>query len=466
MRAGASAQVVEELLALRPRTGRIHEGAHRPLDEWPARLKGFTGVDGAGRPAVVEPDDAEGVAAIVRWARDRRVRVQALGSGSNVVGAVSPDADVLVSLARLRGIRELDLDSHTVTVGAGTEGAELEDHLTRNGLTLGHYPQSLRVSSVGGWIATRATGTYSALYGGIERLLVGVEVVLPTGEIVAVGPRPRPSGGFDLTGFLCGAEGTLGIVTAASLAVSRLLPERRVCAAFPSLAAGLAAERELVHAGIPIGLVRLYNAAESQVAAEGGSLRDGECLLVLTTRATGPLLDAAEAAAAGVLADAGGRPLPPSAADPWFRRRYAGPGFMAERNRGDGVVFDTIEVGLPWRTAAACADELERTLATVSDPVHLHFSHVYPTGVCLYAMVHIDAGSEDTARGRWETAWSSTLDAVARHGGTLSHHHGIGAARAARYRRTPEGRLHALLAGALDPGGLMAGPLLVGGADG
>jgi alkyldihydroxyacetonephosphate synthase len=96
----------------------------------------------------------------------------------------------------------------------------------------------------------------------------------------------------------------------------------------------------------------------------------------------------------------------------------------------------------------------------VSDPVHLHFSHVYPTGVCLYAMVHVAAPSDRAAADRWNTAWESTLDIVARHDGTLAHHHGIGAGRAARYRRTPEGRVHELVAGALDPGGVLAAPLL------
>ena len=465
MTARPPAPLVEELLSLGVGGARIHRGDARSLDEWPARLKGFAGGDTASA-VVVEPESAEAVAAILRWAGRRGARVQALGSGSNVVGAVAPDADALVSLARLRGIVELDLESYTVTVRAGTEGGELEDHLNEHGLTLGHYPQSLHVSSVGGWIATRATGTYSALYGGIERLLVGVEIVLPTGEVVTVGPRPRASGGMDLLTMLCGSEGTMGIVTAASLAVSRLLPERRACAAFPALAEGIAAERELVHAGVPLGLVRLYNASESQVVSRPGSLRDDECLLVVTTRADEALLDAAEAAIGAILTAADGRALAPSAADPWFARRYAGHGFMADRNRTEGVAFDTIEVGLPWRSAAACAAELERALAPVSDPLHLHFSHVYPTGVCLYALLHISAPSEGAVRALWATAWSSALDVVARHGGTLAHHHGIGAARAGRYGDTPEGRLHKLVAGTLDPDGVLDGPLLRGGAHG
>ena len=186
---------------------------------------------------------------------------------------------------------------------------------------------------------------------------------------------------------------------------------------------------------------------------------------MVTTRAAEALLDAAEETVEAIIASAGGRALAPSAADPWFARRYAGHRFMAERNDAVGVVFDTIEVGLPWRTAAACAAELERVLAPVSDPIHLHFSHVYPTGVCLYAILHVSAPSDEAARTSWSTAWISTLDVVERHGGTLAHHHGIGAARADRYRRTPEGRLHKLIASAIDADGVLAAPLLQGGAD-
>ena len=428
------------------------------LDEWPARLQGV--VEPAGTtPPVVAPADAEGVSAVVRWANDAGARVQPLGLGSNVVGAVDPEVDLLVSLERIADIEVDDVDQ-TVSVGAGCDGLTLESALEQRGLTLGHYPQSLHVSTVGGWVATRATGTYSAYHGGIERLLVGVEYVDPRGEIVRVAPRPRASGGLDLLGLLCGSEGSLGIVTRAMLQVARRHAERRCCAAFGDLAAGLAAQRELSQSGLPLGLVRLYNAAESRHVAEPGALREDECLLVVTTLGAAPVADAAAGVAAEAIAAAGGRALAESAADPWFANRYAGFGFMAERNLDPTRIFDTIEVALPWSTAAACAAELEASLGELSRPLYLHFSHVYATGVCLYAILFAEGEDPAQAQARWTAAWAATLDIAARRGGTLAHHHGIGALRAKRYARTPEADLHRRIAAACDPRGVLAAPLI------
>ncbi len=430
-------------------------------DEWPARIKGF--VSGVAREAMlVEPCDTAGVAAVLEIARSAGARLQALGLASSVVGAIDTTVDVLVSLAKFDRISPVDVESGTVTVGAGVRGSDLEKYLNDRALTLGHYPQSLAISSVGGWVATRATGTCSAFYGGIERLVVGLEIVLPSGEIVTVAPRPRPSGGLDLIALLCGAEGSFGIITSVTLAVSALRAEQPICTALPSLAAGLAVQRTLVHAGLPLSLVRLYNHSESIAICPDGALLPGECLLVVTAQGHEKIVAAANEAISVLLDEAGSRPLAASAADRWFAHRYAGPGFMADRNAEDGVVFDTIEVALPWRTAAEAAAEIEAEVGALSEPLHLHFSHVYPTGACLYVILRIGADDEATARARWAEAWETTLDIVSRHEGTLAHHHGIGAMRARRYAATAEGRLHAVLAGALDPEGLLGAPLIAG----
>jgi alkyldihydroxyacetonephosphate synthase len=425
------------------------------LDEWPARIQGV--VPGpASTPRIVAPPDAEGVAAIVRSAAAAGQRVQALGRGSNVVGAIDGSADVLISLERMTGI-EIDRADGTVDVGAGVDGRSLEAALRAEGLTLGHYPQSLNVSTVGGWIAMRATGTYSAAYGGIEQLLTGAEYVDPQGEVVTVSQRPRSSGGLDLLALLCGSEGTFGIVTRATLAVGAAPAERLLCAAVPTLAAGIGIQRELVHSRVPLGLVRLYNRAETAHVARPGSTRDDECLLVVTTLGPEGVAAAAIACIEAAVAAHGGRRLDDDAAAPWFERRYAEPGFMHERNQDPRRVFDTIEVALPWASAAACAEQLETGLGELSEPLYLHFSHVYRTGVCLYAILFVEG---DDAHDRWRAAWSFALDCAAAHGGTLAHHHGIGAQRAVRYRQSAAGRVHQRIAAALDPQRVLAGPLL------
>ncbi len=437
----------------------LPRGQHQ-LDEWPARLQHV--VPGpVSAPVVVAPADAGAVAAIVRWAGATGRRVQALGRGSNVIGAIDAGADVLISLERMAAI-DIDRADGTVQVGAGIDGERLEAALRDAGLTLGHYPQSLNVSTVGGWIAMRATGTYSAAYGGIEQLLVGAEYVDPRGEIVTIPQRPRAAGGVDLLGLLCGSEGTLGIVTRATLAVGAAPAERVRCAAVPTLAVGLDIQRELVHSRVPLGLVRLYNRAETAHVSRPGSARDDECLLVVTTLGPDSVATAAAGCVEATVAAHGGRLLDEDAAAPWFAHRYAEPRFMRDRNQDPRRIFDTIEVALPWASAAACAEQLDVGLGELSDPLYLHFSHVYRTGACLYAILFVEGDDAAQAHERWRAAWSFALDTVAAHGGTLAHHHGIGAQRAARYRQSPAGRLHRRIAEALDPQRVLAGPLLHG----
>jgi alkyldihydroxyacetonephosphate synthase len=232
------------------------------------------------------------------------------------------------------------------------------------------------------------------------------------------------------------------------------------CAVFDALASGLAGERELAQAGLPLGLVRLYNAAESQHVAEPVSVGVGECLLVVTTVGPPAVAAAAETVVVATIEAVGGRTIDASAADPWFARRYAEPGFMADRNRDGERIFDTIEVALPWSAAAACAAELEHTLAPLSNPLYPHLSHVYETGVCLYAILSIAGADAAEAQEAWQLAWSSALELVDHHGGTLAHHHGVGAQRAEGYRRTPEACMHRLIRAACDPAGVLAVPAL------
>jgi alkyldihydroxyacetonephosphate synthase len=428
-------------------------------DAWPLRLKRAVAAPAHG--VLIRPRTTEAVAEVLAFATENAVSIAPFGAGSNVTGAFSDEATIVLSLENMAAIVDLDHESHVVTVEAGLNGGALEEWLEGEGLTLGHYPQSLCVSTVGGWVATRATGTYSAYYGGIEQLVCGLTLVLPSGEVVDVPARARPAGGLDLVPLTCGSEGSFGVITQVSLAVHRRPAERVVCAAFADLPSGLAATRSLAQATLPLGLVRLYNAAESTaVVGTDADLREGECLLVVTTLGPEPVAESAAGVVRDMLEGANARALPDDAAAPWFARRYAGPGFMEERNAEPGVAFDTIEVALPWRTAASCSDELERALGTLSQPFYLHFSHVYETGACMYMILHLHAADDAEVIARLSSTWSTALAIVQEHGGTIAHHHGIGSVRAGDYAASETGRLHARLARALDPAGVIQPPLL------
>lgn len=422
-------------------------------DLWPFALKYVRRQ--SGRLLVCRPATTEAVAAVLTYASGAGLTVLVVGGGSNVVGALDTEADILLSTERLVGVRDLDDVSQVVTVGAGTNAADLEAELNSRSLTLGIYPQSLRISTIGGWVATRATGTYSARYGGIEKSIVGAVAVAADGGIHRIAPRVRPGGGLDALSLLLGTEGSLAVITEVTLTARRVLDERRIAASFPTFAAGLRAQRELVQRELPIGLLRLYNERESDVILPAELAGTGVVLLSVTVTGEGDFLNAAEAIVVTTLAECGGSSLPSTAADSWFNHRYSAETLMQTRNEPQLTFFDTIEVSVPWSGAEGAAVELEATMPGHCTTFHMHSSHVYQTGTCLYMILYIDGVDESDLRAKWEACWSGAIDIVQRHGGAFGHHHGVGTLRAGYYAATADGRLHAALKSGLDPLGTL-----------
>ena len=170
---------------------------------------------------VVRPDTAEQIAEILRACNDARVPVTAAAGRSGVCGASVPAfGGVLLDLTGLAGIRAVDHTSMLVDVLPGTFGDVFEDQLrAEHGVTSGHWPQSMALSTVGGWLACRGAGQLSTRYGKIEDIVTGLDVVLADGTTVTTGGAPRAAVGPDLTQLFVGSEGTLGIIVGARLRV-------------------------------------------------------------------------------------------------------------------------------------------------------------------------------------------------------------------------------------------------------
>ena len=441
-------------------------------DTWPMGLKRRPAR--AAPAAVVAAKSQETVSSVLRLAAAAGAIVQVQGAGTNVVGCLDGGPDVVLRLAMDR-IVDFDEASQVVTAQAGVTGGRLEGYLNERGFTLGHYPQSLDHSTVGGWVATRATGTASARFGGVERTVCGLEGVLPSGEAFRIPPRPRAPGGLDALQLVSGAEGSLAVITAVCLAASRLVPEVRVNGVLPDFATGLEVQRELIQRSLPVGVARLLNPAETaavlgaepdpaETAAVLGAEPDpaGSCLLILSFLGEPPATAFGESAAVEAIAAAGGAVVSSDAADSWWDNRLAGPSLIEGLNRDIGAFFDTIELGVVWRSAAALADALQAEVGDLVDRLWMHSSHIYPTGIGLYLAFWIHCEDDDAACARGRAVWERALDLSDRHGGTIGHHHGIGAARSARYLRSPEGRIHLSIKRALDPGRVLAARLLDG----
>ena len=157
--------------------------------------------------------------------------------------------------------------SLTADVRAGTFGPTSRPRWDRSGsgYTLGHWPQSMDLSTVGGWLACRGAGQYSTRYGKIEDMVIGLEVVLADGRVVHTeGHGPRAATGPNLTQLFVGSEGTLGVITEARLRIHPLPPaQERRAFGFTSFAAGLEACRRILRRGATPAVLRLYDTTES-----------------------------------------------------------------------------------------------------------------------------------------------------------------------------------------------------------
>src|SRR5262245_13566228 len=196
--------------------------AEASRDWWPRAMIWALDAQVAARAsAVVKPHDTEEVGAVLRLCNEARVPVTAAAGRSGVCGASVPVfGGVLLDLTALHGIVDVDKESMLVDVRPGTFGDVFEDQLrAEHGVTSGHWPQSIALSTVGGSLACRGPGQLATRYGKIEDIVAGLDVALADGTTLHTGGAPRAAVGPDLTQLFVGSEGTLGIITGARLRV-------------------------------------------------------------------------------------------------------------------------------------------------------------------------------------------------------------------------------------------------------
>ena len=208
------------------------------------------------------------VSSLIELAREKQWSLVPFGGGSSVVGGVEASDErkrpvVTLDTTRLEGLVSLDLQSRTATFGAGTYGPAIERELNPLGWSLGHYPQSFEFSTLGGWIAARSAGQQSNQYGRIEDLLVSCRMVSPAGELVTWN-GPASAAGPDLKGLIAGSEGTLGVITEATVAIHPVPEYHRIQAVmFKTFEQGKEAVRDIVQAGLKPSFMRLSDEGET-----------------------------------------------------------------------------------------------------------------------------------------------------------------------------------------------------------
>jgi alkyldihydroxyacetonephosphate synthase len=434
--------------------------ARHRRDAWVlSELRDLRGEALAAPAALVEPTTSGEVAAALRLCREARVPVVPYGGGSGVCGGVLvPEGAVVLSTRRMDGLVALDDRDLLATFRAGTNGMAAERRVQEAGLTIGHWPQSIELSTVGGWVATRAAGQFSTAYGSVEDVLFALEAVLPDGTVVRTRATPRASAGPDLRQLFLGSEGTLGVVTEATFSL-RARPELSSGQAFhfAGLEPGLEAIRRLLRAGFRPPVVRLYDEAESK-RSFAAWCPEGRAFLLLLHEGSESIVEAHRAGAARTSAELAGAPADPASVAHWLEHRNQVPGFRGFLERG--IVLDTIEVGATWSRVADVYRRVTGSLREVEGilTASAHSSHSYRSGTNLYFT--FAARPADPARMAeiYRECWRRTMQATLEAGGGIAHHHGIGRVR----RDALAGELGAggvallrALKRALDPEGLL-----------
>src|SRR5262245_27658797 len=430
--------------------------AHR-TDYWIlAHLRARQGRLGGGPACVVRPRSTAEVATAVRAAQRHAVAVVPYGGGSGVLGgAVPPAGSLVIDLRSMDRLLDVDETALLARAEAGLLGGEYERLVTARGYTTGHYPQSIERATLGGLVATRSAGQFSTKYGNIEDLLLGLEAVLPSGDIVRLAPVPRASTGPSLRELFLGCEGTLGIVTEVALRIFPL-PARRALASygFGSMAAGLDAIRRIVRVGWRPAVLRLYDAMETARTFSQWAPGD-TCLLLVVSEGPDALVDgelaavAAEACAATAL---GSAPV-----EHWLGHRNTVPSwdFFLDKQ----LLVDTIEIAATWDRVTPLYDAVMVSLRSAPGMVvaSAHSSHSYVQGTNLYVTFVLKPDDFARAEEAYLDAWTRVMEATLAGGGTIAHHHGIGRLRVPWLERELRDAYPVLRAikRALDPAGIM-----------
>jgi alkyldihydroxyacetonephosphate synthase len=413
---------------------------------------------------VVSPATVEQVSTLLQYADQQRLPVVPFGGGSGVCGGVLPaEGAVVIDLRRMNRIVELNETALLVRVQAGMMGHIFERVLNDKGYSMGHFPQSIELSTVGGWVATRAAGQYSTRYGCIEDILLALEVVLPDGCVVRTRVGPRAATGPDIRQLFLGSEGTLGVVTELTLRVFPR-PESSVgqTYSFATMHDGLEAIRRIMRAGWRPPVVRLYDGVEAARLFTAASSGDNSLLLLISE---GPrALTAAETAACGsICAAVGGTPVGDGPVRHWLAERNHVPGFETFLQRG--YVLDTIEVATTWDHIDDLYRAVIAALQTVEGIVVAsgHSSHSYAQGTNIYFTFVARPADPARAEATYLACWERAMEATLRCDGTIAHHHGIGRVRLPWMTRELGAGLDVLRAvkRALDPNNIMNPGVLI-----
>ena len=445
-------------------------------------VRAFRGEFARAPDVVAYPGDEAELEAVLEWCADAGAAAIPYGGGTSVVGGVEPllpdryAGAVTIDLSRLGRVLEVDEISRAARIQAGATGPGLEEQLRAHDLTLRHFPQSFELSTLGGWIATRAGGHFATLHTHIDDFVESVRALTPRGvwesrRLPGSGAGPSPDR------MLIGSEGILGVITEAWVRV-QARPSFKASASvtFDGFAGGAEAVRALAQSGLYPSNCRLLDPGEAAVT---GATAGGRALLVLGFESADHPVDAWMARALELCADHGGEADEPrisgsdgarrGEAEGAWRNAFIQAPYLRDTMVAARVLSETFETAITWDRfeafVAAVRERAEGALAEAfgAGTVTCRLTHAYPDGAAPYFTCLAPARRGEEA-GQWAAVKQAASEAILRAGGTITHHHAVGRDHRPWYdRQRPDPFADALRAakGAVDPQGLLNPGVLV-----
>lgn len=429
---------------------RVRHSRGQSIPDWLAMRSGDFGLF---PDAVALPESTEQVTSLINFAYENDIIVIPYGGGTSVVGHINPeegDKPVLtVSMANMNKLIHFDRTSQIATFGAGALGPDVEKALKQEGYTLGHYPQSWELSSIGGWVASRSSGQQSLRYGRIEKMFAGGLVVTPQGQL-DIPTFPATSAGPDVRELFMGSEGRMGIITEVKVRVMPLAEQEDFYVAFfPNWQTAVTATRNIVQSGIQLSMMRLSNPMETETHMTLGappalkkllnkylSLRgctDGnKVMFTFGTTGNKEQCRSALKLSKKLIRKNSGLYTGTLLGKRWEHSRFRAP-YLRHGLWDIGVVVDTMETCVDWSSTDKTMNEMERdireSIKDEGEDVHVftHLSHFYGQGCSVYTtFMFRAAGDYEQTMARWKKLKKAGAEAIVANGGTISHQHGVG----------------------------------------
>jgi alkyldihydroxyacetonephosphate synthase len=421
---------------------------------------------------VLSPTTHDEIEYIIKQANDNHIKVIPIGGGTNVVGALTiqeatskHNMKCTLNLLNYNELIEIDEEHMTATFQAGILGPELEHILNERGYTLGHFPQSFEYSSLGGWVVTRSAGQESSYYGKIEDLVEQIKVITPIGTLCS-NDYTHDAAGVNLLQLFVGSEGVFGVVSEVKIKIKKLPTSYRwVVAVLPNFEAGTACMKELAQNDIKPSVVRLSDARETDFFMRASEENSGSvvidnlkkeaqklifqwkkldepCVLIMRFIQHKQSISASVLFAKQLVDKYNGMIAPSSIGTKWAHSRFRTP-YLRDTFVEHGVYIDTMETLIHWNDVHTLYEALTRNLRKCKafnkeqGILLTHISHIYPNAACMYftLMTEMHRGKEIE---QWHEIKDLVSQTIVSNGGSISHHHSVGADHQQWYLRNAD----------------------------